>query len=120
MRKTNKLLIALIICTVALAMILPSIVFGAGIDTNYTIGSTSAIHSSDAMIVKVLGYVQIIGSIAAVAALIIIGLRYMFSTIEDQAKIKDVLIYYVIGAILVFATSNIVGVLYRVVTGISY
>ena len=121
MKKTNKILIASNFCTVILTIILPSIVLAAGtIDTNYTIGATSAIHSSDAMIKKVLGYIQVIGSILAVVALMVIGFRYMISSVDEQSKIKGVIIYYVIGAVLVFTTSNIVGVAYKVITGLSY
>lgn len=121
MEKTNKILITSIICTVILAIILPNIVLASGsIDTNYTIGGTSAIHSSDGMIRKLLGYIQVAGSILSVVALIVIGFRYMFSSIEEQSKIKGVIIYYVIGAVLVFATSNIVGLAYKLVAEISY
>ena len=68
---------------------------------------------------KLVGAVQVIGSVISVIALIIIGIRYMFSSVDDKASLKDVLIYYVIGAVLVFATSNILSIAFNVINGLS-
>ena len=89
------------------------------IDTSgISIGSTSAISSSKQATENFLGTVQVIGSIISVVALIIIGIRYMASSLEDRANLKGVLIYYVIGAILVFATTNILSVAYGIITSL--
>ena len=48
--------------------------------------------------------------ILAFAAIIIAGVRYMFASADQKADIKKGLIYLVIGAILVFASSTIVKV----------
>lgn len=117
MRKTIKVLL---ICIVIMILLQSQVLAAGSIDTNYEIGTTSSIHASDDMIKHILGYIQVIGSIISVAALIIIGIRYMFSSVEEQAKLKDVLIYYIIGAILVFATSNILGIMYDVISGFEY
>lgn len=88
-------------------------------DIDIKIGNTTAITSSKAMTGRILGAVQLIGSIASVIALIIIGFRYMCSSVEDRASMKGILIYYVIGAVLVFATSNILSVVYRAISGLT-
>ena len=117
MKKTiGILLIAIFIITILQNNILAS----SSIDTNYQIGTTPTIHMSDDVIGRILGYLQVIGSIVSVAALAIIGLRYMFSSVEEQAKVKEVLLYYIIGAILVFATSNILSIAWKVISGIHY
>ena len=117
MKKTIKILL---ICIFIITTIQSTSLAAGSIDTDYQIGSTTAVHASDDMISNILGYIQTIGSIISVVALAIIGLRYMFSSIDEQAKLKGILIYYVIGAVLVFATSNIIGVLYDVIGGVSY
>ena len=85
-------------------------------DTDIEIGSTSAISSSKAATERILGIIQAIGSIISVIALTIIGIRYMISSVEERADMKGVLVYYVIGAVLVFATSNILSVAYKVLS----
>ena len=65
-----------------------------------------------------LGTVQVVGSIISVIALIIIGIRYMISSVEEKANLKGVLIYYIIGAVLVFATSNILSIVYKVLNNL--
>ena len=87
-------------------------------DTDLEIGTTTAITSSVEMTEKMLGSVQLIGSIISVIALVIIGIRYMISSVEEQAKMKGVLIYYIVGAVLVFATSNVLSIVYQAISGI--
>lgn len=85
-----------------------------------TIGGTGSIHTATSTIETVLGTIQVIGSVASVMALAIIGIRYMISSLEEKAAMKGVLIYYIIGAVLVFATSNILGVVYKTVTKLNF
>lgn len=67
---------------------------------------------------KVLGYIQVIGTIAAVAALMIIGIKYMLGSAEDKSEKKETLIYYIIGAILVLCITNILPIIYRISTNL--
>lgn len=82
------------------------------------IGTTDSVHTATSTIETVLGTLQTIGSVCSVIALVIIGLRYMLSSLEEKANMKGVLIYYVVGAVLVFATSNVVGLFYDIITKI--
>ena len=61
---------------------------------------------------------QVIGSVASVLALVIMGTRYMCGSIEEKADMKGVVMYYCIGAILVFGTTNILSIVYKVIRGI--
>lgn len=66
-------------------------------------------------IVKIiLGGVQGVGSIVSVLALVIIGIRYMLGSVEERAEYKKTMLPYLVGAILVFLSSNIVGALYDI------
>lgn len=62
---------------------------------------------------KVIGAFQAIGSIVSVVALIAIGIKYMMGSIEEKAEYKQTMMNYVIGAILVFAISNISAMIYN-------
>lgn len=61
---------------------------------------------------KVIGVIQVCGSIFSVIALIAIGIRYMFSSIEEKAEYKKTMIGYMIGCIMVFCLTNILAFIY--------
>lgn len=58
---------------------------------------------------NVLGYVQWFGYAMAVGMLLYIGIKYMMASANEKADLKKGSINYVIGAVLVFAASTIVG-----------
>ena len=89
----------------------------ARMDTDINI-NINAIKSNNGIIEKMLGVIQAIGSVLSVVAIIIIGFRYMFASVEGKAEMKGITIYYIIGAVLVFATSNILGIVYDVISSI--
>ena len=119
--KTIKIIIAII-----LMLAIPYNVFAGytGINTSVnglnTIGSGTAAQTTKPKIEAMLGIFQVIGSGISVIALAIIGIRYMISSVEEKANMKGVLIYYVVGACLVFATSNLLGIVYDIIKGINY
>ena len=61
----------------------------------------------------ILGALRGVGTIVSVLSLVIIGIKYMVGSIEARAEYKQTMIPYLIGAILVFATVNIVDALYK-------
>lgn len=65
---------------------------------------------------KILGMIQAVGSIASVATLVIIGIKYMLGSADEKAEYKSSLIPYIVGAILVFSASNIVSIVYKIMT----
>lgn len=118
MKQLIKISIRLIIMLLLL-MILNNNVYASGtIDTNITIGGTDAIYANKTMTETLLGVIQTVGSVISVLALVIIGIRYMLSSVEEKASMKGVLIYYVVGAVLVFATSNLLSIVYNVIWNI--
>ena len=57
---------------------------------------------------QILGIVQLVGSIAAV----VLGIKYMMGSAEEKAEYKKTMIPYIIGAVLIFAASNVAGMIY--------
>ena len=65
---------------------------------------------------KVLGMVQIIGTATGVIMLIVIGIKYIVTSVEEKATIKQRLIPYVIGAVLLFGGTGLLTLIVNLVT----
>ena len=61
---------------------------------------------------QILAIVQLVGSIAAVVVLVVLGIKYMMGSAEEKAEYKKTMIPYIIGAVLIFAASNVAGMIY--------
>lgn len=61
---------------------------------------------------KIAGFIRVIGTIISVGTLMIIGIRFMLGSAEEKAEYKDRMYPYIIGAVLLFAASNLVDVIY--------
>lgn len=67
---------------------------------------------------KILGVIQIFGTITSVITLIILGIKYMCGSIEEKAQYRKSMAPYFIGCILIFATVNIASFIYGIATNI--
>lgn len=65
----------------------------------------------------VINIVTIVAAGIALVILIVTGIQYMISTVEKQAEIKKRSHTYALGAVLVFAASTIVNLLYTFIDG---
>ncbi len=57
----------------------------------------------------IIGFLQIMGAIISVAVLSVLGIKYMFGSVEEKAAYKKTMAPYLVGAIMVFAITSIVG-----------
>lgn len=55
----------------------------------------------------VIGVVQVVGSITAAVIILVIGIKYMTGSAEEKADYKKSMMPYLIGAIVVFAATNL-------------
>ena len=60
---------------------------------------------------KILNIVQIVGVAVAVIMLSVLGIKYMFASTNDKATIKEKLMAYVIGALILFGMSTAIGII---------
>lgn len=67
----------------------------------------------------IIGIMRVVGTVIAVVALMVIGLRYMFGSTAEKATYKETMIPYLIGAIMLFTIPNVLGILYELVKGIN-
>lgn len=58
---------------------------------------------------------QIVGTVIAIAGIMIMGIKYMIGSVEQKAEYKKTLIPYIIGCIFIFTISNIVSLIYNLV-----
>lgn len=68
----------------------------------------------------IIGTMRALGTVIAVVALMVIGLRYMFGSLEERASYKETMVPYLIGAIMLFTIPNILGIIYDLVKGIQF
>ena len=66
---------------------------------------------------NILGVINIVGVVVSVITLMIIGIKYMFGSIEEKAEYKQTAMTYIIGAILIFSLTTIPNILYQIGTG---
>ena len=59
---------------------------------------------------NIIGIIQVIGSLIAVAMVLVIGIKYMMGRAAARAAYKKTMIPYLIGAILLFIGVNVVSI----------
>ncbi len=110
---TTILMILAILCSLA------NIVFGSAIITSLSGDKTTAITSTGMTNLggKIIGTIQVLGIIIAIVVLLVLGIKYMVGSAEEKAEYKKTMMPYVVGALLIFAASTIVNILYGVISG---
>ena len=61
---------------------------------------------------KIVGLIRVIGTIASVGMLIVLGIKYMMGSAEERAEYKKTLFPYFIGAVLMFGATNLTQIIY--------
>ena len=73
-------------------------------------GSSATVTDMKGIGGKVLGIVQVVGYAVSLITLSILGIKYMFSATAEKAKIKEQMVPYVIGCVLLFGVSVIISI----------
>lgn len=71
--------------------------------------STSIVPKAD----RILGIIKTVGTIVSVIALAGLGIKYILGSVEQKAEYKKTLKPYLIGAVLLFAGSQFVSIIYN-------
>lgn len=115
--KISLILIILIISSLFVSLS----VYGAddflGDLDNYREDSPPSSKLAD-LVNPVITIIQTVGSIISVGALIVIGMKYMFASLEEKAEYKNTFKGYIIGCIILFAISNLLMVIYELAINI--
>lgn len=117
MKKVSKILfVIMILMTIALMTFNVNAAVNPNTFTGNSSYNTAGISNLGQNIIQI---ISVIGSIASVIVLIILGIKYMMGSAEEKAEYKKTMIPYVIGALLIFAATTIVNVLYGMFSAIS-
>ncbi len=100
------LVILLSVCTICFADFEPT-EFGKEINTD-----SNGANNVKSVGGRIVGLIQVIGTIVSVGMLIVLGIKYMMGSAEERAEYKKTLFPYFIGAILIFATSTLTQMIY--------
>ena len=113
MKKSIKIIATLLLAVMIISMF--STVFAAepkaGVTDPSSLSGTGT-DKFDSIGKRIIGMVQAIGSIVSVLILVVLGIKYMMGSAEEKAEYKKTMIPYLIGAILIFAASNIASMIY--------
>lgn len=106
----KKILLFLILLISILSI--ANFAYAGSIDTNsykdiYLTTGVSDLRNKAGMAIQI---VQIIGTSVALVALIALGIKYMISSPDEKATIKQAAVPYVIGVIIFFAAANLVAI----------
>ena len=98
-----SIIFALMIClTGSVFAVSPNTIVATSSDISNTMGNLSGI---------ILQVVQVIGTAVAVIMLIVLAIKYISAAPNDKAEIKKHAVVYVVGAIILFAASGILGLI---------
>lgn len=87
-------------------------------DWKPSIGNTTDNTKLTNMAGRILGVIQVIGTITSVITLIILGIKYMCGSIEEKVQYRKSMFPYFLGSILIFATVNIATIIYEIATNL--
>lgn len=110
--KTLKIM-AIVILTIISTLLITSNVLatGTGLDTEITPQVSNAATNVTKVAGQVLNIIQIVGVAVATIMLTILGIRYVSLSPNEKAEYKKGLTIYVIGAVLLFGASILIGVI---------
>ena len=111
MKKVSKILFVVMIL---MSITLMTFNVNAAVDPSEYTGNekydTGKINELGQNIIQI---ISVVGSIASVIVLIVLGIKYMMGSAEEKAEYKKTLLPYIIGAALVFAASSIAGIVFQ-------
>lgn len=64
---------------------------------------------------RAIGAIQVVGTILSVAILGAMGIKYMMGSVDERAEYKKTLRPYLLGAIMVFGITNILGIIIKII-----
>lgn len=110
MSKSKKIILRIIPIVMVVILFAGGSLFADGIATGWPSGGTAA-PGITTTTNNIWATIRTVVNVLAIAAIVIAGVRYMFASADSKADIKQQTIILVVGAVLVFAASNIAGLI---------
>lgn len=118
-KRVVKVISLLIISLLVLSMV--SVVFGAGdykqtmrdlIDTMDTEpGEANSTKTATSIVTNLIIIFRIVGVTAAILMLLVVAMKYMTAAPSEKAEIKKSAVVYIVGAVILFAVTGILGII---------
>ena len=117
MKKFSYKKIALIILLVLTIASISTVSFAQLTQINPVVGpGHEQIKSISAIVI---GVIQVIAAVVAVVILVVLAMKYMTGAPSDKADIKKSFIIWVVGDLILFAGSAILGIIQSIADGIN-
>lgn len=120
MKKTSKLLVALLIILTIATISVSS--FAVNLKPTDLYPNDITIRGQEQITglgKQIVGVIQTVGIVIAVVILLVLGIKYMMGSAEEKADYKKSMIPYIVGAILIFASTTIVNIVYQLAIGLN-
>ena len=124
-KKYMKLIIGVLAMILTVSMVSMTVVYAVGVDDSLDVtqfngkSDNSGASSSDQNIIGALiTIIQVVGSGVAIIMLIVLAIKYISAAPGDKAEIKKHAVVYVVGAIILFAATGILGIVKNFATNI--
>lgn len=125
MKKSKKIFLRVLPVLIVLMVVFTTNVFAANKNAGFgdfkndmTVKANTS-GSTVGVIGNVWGIILTVLQVAAIAAVVFSGVRYMFASADSKADIKKQMIWLVVGAILVFAASTVIKLITNVASDIA-
>ena len=109
MKRSKKIILTVLPILFVLMFVFTTNVLADVISTDFNqIQGGSEINSVTGTARNIWSTIALILQIAAIAAIVFAGVRYMFASADTKADIKKQMVILVVGAVLVFGASTVV------------
>lgn len=121
MKKSIKVISTLLLAIVLVASIAGTVL---AVDPNTVLNGLNGngnVQTNDLTKVgnNIVTIIQVVGIVIAVIVLLVIGIKYMMGSASEKAEYKKTMIPYIVGAVLIFAGTSLVRVIYSLSTSVS-
>lgn len=121
MKKSIKVISTLLLTIMLVASIAGTVL---AVDSNTVLNGLNGngnVQTNDLTKVgnNIVTIIQVVGIVIAVIVLLVIGIKYMMGSASEKAEYKKTMIPYIVGAVLIFAGTSLVRVIYSLSTSVS-
>lgn len=119
MKKIINILVIITLVSIVFSFIVPNFTYAKVSEISVNKYKPKGTSGEDTQVLEdkagnILGILSVVGTIVSVVALMALGIKYMIGSIEEKAEYKKDFIPYIIGAILVFAGSQVPQFIYNI------
>lgn len=121
MKKSIKVISTLLLAIMLVASIAGTVLAVDPITVLNGIDGNGNVQTNDLTKVgnNIVTIIQVVGIVIAVIVLLVIGIKYMMGSASEKAEYKKTMIPYIVGAVLIFAGTSLVRVIYSLSTSVS-